>query len=119
MLLLLVLLLFLLRRRWRWRWLLLQLLLLLLQLLRMLLLFSLPSWCCASPSLSPTFLDRCCWDACLSSINPLATVLRYCRAILRWAPSDISKIRGNTLSLLQLCCPRLPLFRNRTVKWLK
>ena len=28
-------------------------------------------------------------------------------------------IRDNTLSLLKLCCPRLPLFRNRTVKWLK
>ena len=37
-------------------------------------------------------------------------------------PSDIEmgplwhlwKIRDNTLSLLKLCCPRLPLFRNRT-----
>jgi len=28
-------------------------------------------------------------------------------------------IRDNTLSLLKLCCPHLPLFRNRTVKWLK
>ena len=32
----------------------------------------------------------------LSSINPLATVPRCCRAILRWAPSDISERSGAT-----------------------